>query len=64
MTIRGSSDSERLERIEHLVEGIASDQTAVKADISDLKTDVAMLKTDVAIRRRRNAEDRHVGCES
>ena len=49
MTIRGSSDSERLERIEHLVEGIASDQTAVKADISDLKTDVAMLKTDVAM---------------
>ena len=49
MTIRGSSDSERLERIEHLVEGIASDQTAVKADISDLKTDVAMLKNHVAI---------------
>ena len=49
MTIRGRSDSERLERIEHLVEGIASDQTAVKADISDLKTDVAMLKTDVAM---------------
>ena len=49
MTTRGSSDSERLERIERLVEGIASDQTAVKADISDLKTDVGMLKTDVAV---------------
>ena len=47
MTTGESSDSERLERIEHLVEGIASDQIAVKADISELKTDVATLKTDV-----------------
>ena len=47
MTIRDSSDSERLERIERIVEGIARDQVAMKADISSMKDDISVVKSDV-----------------
>ena len=47
MTTRDSSDSERLERIERIVEGIARDQVAMKADISSMKDDISVLKSDV-----------------
>ncbi len=47
MTIRDSSDSERLERIERIVEGIARDQVAMNADISSMKDDISVLKSDV-----------------
>ena len=49
LTTPQSSDSERLQRIERLVEGIASDITVLKYDVAMLKDDMVTVKRDVAV---------------
>ena len=48
MTFPQSSDSERLERIERLLEGLVTDMAVVKKDVAGLQTDMAVVKVDVA----------------
>ena len=66
MTTTGNSDSDRLERIERLVESIvnvlekvvndvekiASDQADMKADIAEIKDEQATMKADIAVLQR------------
>jgi hypothetical protein len=49
LTTPQSSDSERLQRIERLVEGIASDVAVLKDDMVTVRRDVAVLQRDVAV---------------
>ena len=49
MTSPQSSDSDRLERIERLVENIASEVTVLKNDMTVVKGDVAVLRRDTAV---------------
>ena len=55
MTSPQPSDSDRLERIERLVEKIASEVTVLKNDMAVVKGDVAVLKNDVAVLQRDTA---------
>ena len=59
MTTPRDSDSDRLERIERLVERvvtdvekIASDQAEMKADIAEIKSEQATMKADIAVLQR------------
>ena len=52
LTTPQSSDSERLQRIERLVEGIASDVAVLKDDMVTVRRDVAVLQRDVAVMQR------------
>ena len=49
MTTPQGSDSDRLERIERLVERIADDQAAMKADQAAMQADIASLSIDMGV---------------
>ena len=48
MTTQGNSDSERLERIEQLLIGVARDQAEMKVDIRALQNDMVVMKGQIA----------------
>ena len=48
MTFPQPSDSERLERIERLLEGLVTDMAVMKKDVAGLQSDMSVVKEDVS----------------
>ncbi len=48
MTFPQPSDSERLERIERLLEGLVTDMAVMKKDVAGLQSDMSIVKEDVS----------------